>query len=167
MPVRYADLVNKLEEKKIEVHANRGTSGIDGCVSTATGYAMSTSQLNVLLIGDMSFFYDRNGLWHKYLPANLRIIVLNNHGGIIFRFIEGPSALPELEEYFETNQQLNAKQTAIDFNLEHISCKEYKILKDTLSTFFNPSEKIKLLEIETDKKTNQKIYSEFKKHIQL
>lgn len=167
MPVRYANLVNKLAGKKIEIQSNRGTSGIDGCLSTAVGYTMSTTKLNVLLIGDMSFFYDRNGLWHNYMPPNLRIVVLNNHGGIIFRFIEGPSTLPELEEYFETHQPLNAKQTATDFNLDYIYCTQRDTLQKNISSFFQLNKKAKILEIETDKKTNENIYHQFKNHITL
>ena len=55
---------------------NRGTSGIDGSVSTAVGYASCSSQINTLILGDLSFFYDSNGLWNKYLGENVRIILL-------------------------------------------------------------------------------------------
>jgi hypothetical protein len=55
-----------------------------------------------LITGDVAFFYDRNGLWHNCLPPNLRVVLLNNHGGGIFRLIDGPAGQPELEEYFET-----------------------------------------------------------------
>ena len=59
---------------------------------------MSTEEIVTLLTGDVAFFYDRNALWNNYLPANRRIILLNNHGGNIFRIIDGPGQQPELDE---------------------------------------------------------------------
>jgi hypothetical protein len=96
----------------VEVFANRGTSGIDGCTSTAVGAALQTERIVTLITGDVAFFYDRNGLWHNYLPPNLRVVLLNNHGGGIFRLIDGPAGQPELEEYFETRQPLRADRAA-------------------------------------------------------
>ena len=53
---------------------NRGTSGIDGSVSTAAGYAYSSKQATVFLTGDLSFIYDSNGLWNNYIADNLYLI---------------------------------------------------------------------------------------------
>ena len=75
-----------------EVFANRGTSGIDGCTSTAVGYALAEPDKQVVLLtGDVAFFYDRNAFWHNYPTPNLRVVLLNNHGGGIFRLIDGPA----------------------------------------------------------------------------
>lgn len=160
MPVRYANIINA--DKNIEVFSNRGTSGIDGCTSTAVGHSLTTDKLNVLLTGDMAFFYDRNALWHNYPLPNLRIIIFNNHGGGIFRLIEGPAAQPELEEYFETNQRLSAKNTASDFGMDYYLCKSDKELALALKDFFRPSETGKILEIETNKTINQKVFAQYK-----
>ena len=107
MPVRYASLVGNLAPA-VEIIVNRGTSGIDGSTSSAVGCAFTTKEVVTLITGDMAFFYDRNAFWHKYNLPNLRIIVLNNHAGGIFRLIEGPAQLPELEEFFETEHKLSA-----------------------------------------------------------
>lgn len=81
--------------------ANRGASGIDGCLSTAVGMAWAQPErIHVLIIGDLSFQYDANGLFHDDLPGNLRILILNNGGGGIFRRLPGAAAQPEREEYF-------------------------------------------------------------------
>ena len=71
----------------------------------------------VLLTGDVAFFYDRNAFWHNYPVPNLRVVLFNNHGGGIFRLIDGPRQQPELEEFFETRQLLTAENTARDFGL--------------------------------------------------
>src|SRR5690606_26742844 len=98
MPVRYANYIG-IRDRQREVVCNRGTSGIDGSNSTAIGCTFTTKDPVVLVTGDMAFFYDRNAFWHQYSLPNLRIILLNNHAGGIFRLIEGPSKQPELEEF--------------------------------------------------------------------
>lgn len=162
MSVRYANYIGLKKKQKITVWSNRGTSGIDGCLSSMVGHAMNTNKLNVLLIGDMAFFYDRNGLWHNHLPKNLRIIVLNNHGGGIFRLINGPKQLDELEEYFETRQRLNAANTARDFGIKYFIIKNIEALPAILNQFFDKNSGPSLLEIETDPKNNQQVYEDFK-----
>jgi 2-succinyl-5-enolpyruvyl-6-hydroxy-3-cyclohexene-1-carboxylate synthase len=165
MPVRYANYLGISKSKNIEVYCNRGTSGIDGVISTAFGAAISTDKIVTVITGDMAFFYDRNALWNNYTPDNLRIIILNNHGGGIFRIIDGPNKQAELDEYFETKQTLIAENTAKDYNLNYFLCKSEKDLEKNLGSFFIPSEKSGILEIETDSKTNAEIFHTFKKLI--
>ena len=120
MAVRYANILGIPRGQHIEVFANRGTSGIDGCTSTAVGAALAQPERPVaLLTGDVAFFFDRNAFWHNYPPPNLRVVLFNNHGGGIFRMIDGPRQQPELEEFFETRQTLTAENTAKDFNLRY------------------------------------------------
>lgn len=166
MPVRYANYLSMSSDfisKGICVNSNRGTSGIDGTVSTASGAAIATGKITTLITGDLAFFYDRNGLWNNFLSENLRIIILNNHGGGIFRILDGSGKLPELEKYFETVNNLNAKNTAQDFNLEYYKSDNISSLLNNLDRFFESSEKPKILEIETDSKTNADFFKEFKK----
>ena len=106
---------------KTEVFSNRGTSGIDGCLSTAVGAAQKTDKLCISIIGDVAFHYDRNALWNHYIPANLRIIVFNNGGGGIFRNLDGAKDLPELDEFMETRQGFTAENTAKDAGLSYFS----------------------------------------------
>jgi len=68
-----------------------------------------------VLLGDISFFYDINGLWNAYIKPNLKIIVLNNGGGGIFRLIDGPSDLPERETYFSTKSNRTCENMAREF----------------------------------------------------
>lgn len=163
MPVRYANYLGLTFKPKIRVWANRGTSGIDGCTSTTVGHALNSSKLQVLITGDVAFFYDRNALWHNDIPQNLRIIVLNNHGGGIFRLIDGPKQLDELETYFETHQKLNAENTARDFGMKYFSTRSMDGLPELLSLFFSMKTGAAILEIETDAKVNEKVFETFKK----
>ncbi|MGY6560027.1 MAG: 2-succinyl-5-enolpyruvyl-6-hydroxy-3-cyclohexene-1-carboxylic-acid synthase [Nitritalea sp.] len=144
MAVRYVNLCGRISA---EVYCNRGTSGIDGSSSTAVGAAFSTKDTVLLVTGDLAFFYDRNAFWHNYPMPNLRILLLNNHGGEIFRKIKGPSAQPELEEYFVTKQRLNARLLCEEFGFQYLPVQDEAALEEALTVFFKPSFKPKLIEV--------------------
>ncbi len=163
MPIRYANLIG-LPERNIQVNSNRGVSGIDGCLSTAVGAAWTTERITTLITGDLAFFYDRNGLWHSHVPANLRIIILNNHGGGIFKLIDGPTSLSaaELEAYFFTPHPLTAKNSAADFDCDYFYCQDRPTLNQQLNEFFAPRRNAAILEIDTDSTVNAAAYRQFK-----
>ncbi|GAB3883725.1 2-succinyl-5-enolpyruvyl-6-hydroxy-3-cyclohexene-1-carboxylic-acid synthase [Spirosoma agri] len=162
MPVRYANLCGVDEAQQLRVFANRGVSGIDGCLSTAVGAALMTDKLVTLLIGDVAFFYDRNALWSAPIPPNLRIVLLNNDGGHIFRIIDGPSRQPELETYFETPHGYTARNTADDARIEYTICNTLEQLQSLLPDFFAVSQRAKLLELSTDKRVNHQQFLTYK-----
>ena len=83
------------------LHANRGVAGIDGCVSTAVGDAlMNSNRLVALVTGDTAWLYDLNGLHVQPFPQNLKILVIDNAGGAIFRGLPGPRSAGLCEPYF-------------------------------------------------------------------
>ncbi|MFC6999274.1 2-succinyl-5-enolpyruvyl-6-hydroxy-3-cyclohexene-1-carboxylic-acid synthase [Rufibacter roseus] len=166
MSVRYANLIGVADKENVEVFANRGTSGIDGSTSTAVGAALSTDNLVTLLTGDMAFLYDRNALWHNYLPQNFRVVVLNNHGGGIFRMIEGPRNQPELRPFFETEQRQTAQKTAEDMGLNYLKVTDAAGLAEALNTFFDVSAGPQLLEVETSSPENYAIFDQYRKAVQ-
>ncbi|MBC3785793.1 2-succinyl-5-enolpyruvyl-6-hydroxy-3-cyclohexene-1-carboxylic-acid synthase [Spirosoma utsteinense] len=165
MPVRYANLCGIHERQHISVWGNRGVSGIDGCLSTALGAALITDQLVTVLIGDVAFFYDRNALWSAPVPPNLRIILLNNDSGHIFRIIDGPSRQPELEAYFETPHGYTAKRTAEDAGIRYQSGNTIESLRSLLPDFFQPGPTAALLELTTDKLANQQLFTRYKENV--
>ncbi|ASB49823.1 2-succinyl-5-enolpyruvyl-6-hydroxy-3-cyclohexene-1-carboxylic-acid synthase [Alkalitalea saponilacus] len=162
-PVRYAQLFNWNEEHTW--YANRGTSGIDGCVSTAAGAAFGSDKPVLLITGDLSFLYDSNGLWHKYLPESFRIIIVNNGGGGIFRFIHGPTDTEELEEFFETKHSHNCEGIARTFGLDYHSCKNADEVTEQLKTFFNPSNKPAVMEVFTPNVESGKLLKQYFKFL--
>lgn len=161
MAVRYANFIG-VENNTVEVFANRGTSGIDGSNSTAIGHAFSRDKLNILITGDMAFFYDRNAFWHNYDMGNLRIILLNNHAGGIFRVINGPDKLPELEEFFETRQKLNARLTAEELGFEYFNCDKRSKLGNYQKQFFQNDGKPKIIELESSSQENTSLLKAFR-----
>ena len=163
MAVRYANILGIPQNRQIEVFANRGTSGIDGCTSTAIGAALAQpARPVVLLTGDVAFFYDRNAFWHNYPLPNLRVVLFNNHGGGIFRIIDGPRQQPELEEFFETRQTLTAENTARDFNLRYFPVSSFAELEAALPVFFAAEAGAAILEVFTDSKTNAAFFEQYR-----
>lgn len=162
MSVRYANLVGLNSSKNIEVFCNRGTSGIEGSLSSAVGQAMMTDKIVTCVLGDVSFMYDRNALWNNYLPSNLRIVVMNNHGGNIFRMIDGPSKQPELRDYFETNQKENCDLVAKQAGIGYAICKNIDELSSDIKRLFGEQSQPFLLEIETDPVQNKEVFLKYK-----
>jgi 2-succinyl-5-enolpyruvyl-6-hydroxy-3-cyclohexene-1-carboxylate synthase len=164
MTVRYVNLLGYREQ---EIICNRGTSGIDGSNSTAVGCTFTTEDAVTLITGDMAFFYDRNAFWHNYPINNLRIILLNNHAGGIFRLIDGPASQPELEELFETRQNLNASNLAKEFGFEYHLASDEISLDYGLTNFFDKSLHPKILEIKSHSPENARILKIIKEKISL
>jgi 2-succinyl-5-enolpyruvyl-6-hydroxy-3-cyclohexene-1-carboxylate synthase len=166
MSVRYANFIGlSAKQKNIHVFSNRGTSGIDGCTSTAVGHSLTKDKPNFLLTGDLAFFYDRNAFWHNYKLPNLRIILLNNHGGIIFKMIDGPDSLPESTDYFVTRQNLNARKLCEEFGFTYLPLDNQRKIKNTLTDFFEFDGTTKILELESDIDTNKNIFAALKEKI--
>ncbi len=161
MAVRYANFIGL--KKNVEVFSNRGTSGIDGSNGTAVGAVLSQDKLVTLITGDMAFFYDRNAFWHGYDLSKLRVIVLNNNGGGIFRMIKGPQDQPDYDKLFQTNQPLSAENTSRDYNFDYQACSDLNGLNVALESFFQSSDKPKLIEVFSESKKNTDIFNEFKK----
>lgn len=148
MPIRYVTMLG-VDREGVHVFSNRGTSGIDGCVSTAIGAALLSQVPVYLLVGDVAFFYDRNGLLLANLPPNLKIVLLNNAGGTIFRMIDGPASQPELETYFETRHSHTAQRTAEDSGINYFAVETMDELQDNWQSF-NDAQGTSLLELKTD-----------------
>ncbi|HEY3430642.1 MAG TPA: 2-succinyl-5-enolpyruvyl-6-hydroxy-3-cyclohexene-1-carboxylic-acid synthase [Cyclobacteriaceae bacterium] len=166
MSVRYANMVGLNDaNKNINVFSNRGTSGIDGCTSTAVGHSFINELPNILITGDLAFFYDRNSFWHNYPLPNLRVVVLNNHGGIIFNMIDGPASLPERDEYFVTRQNLNAQKLCEEFDFDYLKLDNKRKIKNTLKSFFEFDGRTKILELESSIDLNKSIFDKLKQTI--
>ena len=156
-PIRYSNFFR--HDASVHVNSNRGASGIDGCVSTAAGAAYATKQLTICVVGDVSFFYDSNALWSDYLSPDLRIIVINNSGGNIFRLLNGPTKVDDFEKFFETKHNLNARHLAEMYDIPYYFCDHKERLEKILATFFHPHNgKPAMLEIKTDGALSAEIY---------
>tara|TARA_Y200000002_G_scaffold372046_1_gene369403 strand:- start:557 stop:1132 length:576 start_codon:yes stop_codon:yes gene_type:complete len=153
--IRYLQLFEF--DPSIALYCNRGTSGIDGSTSTAVGAAVVSKRPTLLITGDLSFFYDSNGLWNNYVPNNFKIIVINNDGGGIFRILPGNDNSKLFETFFETKHGQSAKALAEGFGLNYNTANSSEALTEILPSFFNSSKQPQLLEVFTPSKINDQI----------
>ena len=156
--VRYVQLFKHLEN--IKYNSNRGVSGIDGSSSTAAGAASTNTKKTILITGDLSFIYDQNALWNKNLPENLKIIVINNQGGGIFKIIPGPSKTPYLNEFFETSHDLNIEKISSGFGINYKKVNDIKSAKSAINEII-ASNQTEILEFFTGDVNNEKILNEY------
>ncbi len=159
--VRYAQLFPL--NKSVEVCSNRGVNGIEGSLSTAIGYASSSKKMNVILIGDLSFFYDSNALWNAYVGTNVRILVLNNQGGEIFYNLKGLKHSPEMDQFLVAEHQSSVKAWAIDQGLDYQSAHNEEDLAQALDFLLAQEDvqRARIVEVFTDKKEDIKLLQEY------
>lgn len=143
--VRYAELFRK--PRRLLTLCNRGTSGIEGSLSTALGFARQRAEeRHFIVIGDLSFFYDLNALGLPEVGSNVRVLLLNNQRGSIFQ------SLPTLEmdrlsqRYITAEHQLRAQGWAESCGWEYLSVQEASELEETMAYFVGPADRPRLLE---------------------
>ena len=126
---------------------NRGVSGIDGSVSTALGASLAYKGTTVLVTGDMSMQYDMAALSSSLLGPRLKIIVINNGGGGIFRTIGSTRNLPELEKYFSCRLNLPVRSLAEGFSLDYFMADSMTTLEKVLPSFIKADRRTAVLEL--------------------
>jgi len=159
--IRYCQLFDSI--KSISYYSNRGVSGIDGSLSTACGASIiAENKCNVVIIGDLSFFYDSNALWSNYLNENLRILLINNGGGGIFKIIDGPSKTNQLDQFFVSKHQNKAKGICDAFNINYFQASNIEEIENQMEEFYDlyDSNRPKLMEIFTPSDINDVVLRE-------
>ncbi len=159
---RYIQLFDRNDS--LVFSGNRGVSGIDGCTSTAVGAAYVSNKITTLISGDIAFLYDSNAFWNKLVKPNLKVIVINNGGGGIFRIIEGPNTTEALDEFFETTHLRNCNAIAEMYGLQYLSASDESELRQGLEELYS-RDGCFILEVFTPRLENDKILKEFFKYI--
>ena len=157
--IRYAQLIDI--HPSIEVYCNRGTSGIDGSTSTAIGAAVANEKQTVLITGDISFLYDSNALWNNYIPKNLKIVLINNGGGGIFRILPGHDETPVFNTFFETSHCLTAEHLAKMYGFEYAIASNKTTLTNGLEQMYSQNNKPYIFEIFTPTRENDAILLQY------
>ena len=161
--IRYAQLIPI--DASIEVYCNRGTSGIDGCTSTAIGAAVANEKPTVFITGDIGFLYDTNALWNDYIPKNFKIILINNGGGGIFRILPGHEETPVFNTYFETSHCHTAEHLAKMYGFNYTIASDTNTLDRALHDFYSNNDQPQLLEIFTPTRKNDSILLNYFKNL--
>ena len=162
-PARYVQLFDRV--RGLRWFSNRGTSGIDGCTSTAVGAAFATHKLTTLITGDIAFCYDSNALWNNHLSALLKVIVVDNGGGNIFRYIDGPDKDAELLPWFEAPHTRSIAQLVKSFDLPYFLANDQASLEAGLDTLYAQHDKPAVLHITTDALTSPKVLRDYFKNL--
>lgn len=120
MPIRDVDTFFRKTTKDIKVFANRGANGIDGVVSTALGLQAAKRRPAWLLIGDLSFLHDVNGLIAtRFHETDLTIVIMNNDGGGIFSYLPQATSPTHFEELFGTPTGLTFEHIAAMYDAQY------------------------------------------------
>jgi 2-succinyl-5-enolpyruvyl-6-hydroxy-3-cyclohexene-1-carboxylate synthase len=162
--IRYAQLEPARHDLKFQ--SNRGTSGIDGSLSTAVGATIVSEDPHLAILGDLSFMYDSNALWNRNFPSNLKIIVLNDKGGGIFRLLDGPDQMPFFEEFSVAGHPVALEHIAKAFGMNFLYANNDYTLEKSLDTLFATGSENALLEVDTSGSENSGIFKQFYKSIQ-
>lgn len=152
--VRYSNFFDL--DTQTQVFCNRGTSGIDGSTSTAIGSSVVQNKPAYLICGDLSFLYDSNALWNDYTPSCFKIIIINNHGGGIFRILPGDKHDDYFNTYFETQHQHTAEHLAKMYDFKYVKADSKKSLETTFPKFIENKHK-SILEIFTPTELNDQV----------
>jgi len=122
MSVRYGSLMYSWRHYDEATHySNRGVSGIDGSTSTAVGSAWISERPTLLVTGELSALYDVNGLLHRGVPPNFKMLIINNSGGQIFRVIDGPKMTQDWPKYFEHEHQWTFEHAAKHVGITYLA----------------------------------------------
>lgn len=152
LPIRHADQFARPSTRRIRVYGNRGASGIDGVTSSALGVAAAEpSTPTVLLIGDISFYHDLNGLLavKQQQLENVTIVLLNNDGGSIFRRLPIAGQEPAFTRLFLTPHGLNFEPVIRMYGLDYTQADSREQLENALAASINSCTPT-VIEIQTD-----------------
>lgn len=152
MPIRDFDYFASKCEKEITVFNNRGASGIDGITSTALGIASSSETPTLLLTGDLSFYYDINGiLAAKKYKIPLTVVLINNNGGGIFEVLPISDYGNIFNQYFIAPHDLDFAPIIKAFGGKYHLAKSWESFSEKLKSSFNQNS-FSVLEVRTDAK---------------
>lgn len=161
--VRYAQLFERPHGHRW--FSNRGTSGIDGCTSTAVGAAFATQRTTTLITGDTAFCYDNNAFWNNHLSPDLKVIVIDNGGGNIFRFIEGPDKNAELLQWFEAPHGRDIAKLVQSFDLPYHHAHDQASLEAGVDWLYSAHDRPAVLHITTDAAISPQVLRDYFKQL--
>lgn len=154
MPVRDIDTFYVNDDKRYMIYGNRGVSGIDGVVSTALGIASVASERVTLVIGDLSFYHDLNGLLASlHYGIDLTVLLINNDGGGIFSFLPQAKEKRHFEPLFGTPLGIDFYHAAKLYDANYEVVKTKRTLETALKTSYD-DKGLSIIEVQTEREEN-------------
>ncbi|HET7578654.1 MAG TPA: 2-succinyl-5-enolpyruvyl-6-hydroxy-3-cyclohexene-1-carboxylic-acid synthase [Bacillales bacterium] len=164
MPVRDLDTFFMKNDAEIRTMANRGANGIDGVVSSALGAGTAGFPL-VLVIGDLSFYHDLNGLLAAQLHGlNATIVVINNNGGGIFSFLPQAKEANHFETLFGTPTDLEFGKTVEMYGGSFSSVENWTQFRDEIKHGID-SDGLNVIEVRTNRDENTRLHRSIWDHV--
>ncbi len=155
MPIRDLDTFLINQDKKLITVGNRGANGIDGITSTALGVS-AVKKNTYLLIGDLSFIHDMNGLLSaKLYRTDITIIVVNNNGGGIFSFLPQADSVESFDKLFATPADLDISLIAKLYEAAYFVAESWQAYKEAINASAC-MRGLKIIEVKTNRELNAK-----------
>ena len=130
----------------IQCYSNVGAFGIDGGLSTLIGESITTDQLCFMITGDLAFYYDMNCLAIRHIKNNVRILLVNNNGGIEFKLQNKDNK--SIDRYIAASGHFqDARGWAETCGFKYFCAKTKNEFDSLLQTFIQKSDKPILLEM--------------------
>ena len=167
MSVRLGAIYTKSQHR----YCNRGVNGIEGSLSTAAGMSLalhceSNPKKVFCVIGDLSFFYDENALWQQQLTGNLRILLLNNYEGGIFRNLKGLEQSPSRNTLVAGSHRVSAEGICQQFGLKYSRVPTAQQLPERLESLGHvESQRPVVLEVITDAQEDETIFKNYYRNL--
>ncbi len=158
MPVRDLDTFFPGSDCAIRFLANRGANGIDGVVSSALGASAGGGGPLVLVIGDIAFYHDLNGLLiAKLQQLNATIILLNNDGGGIFSFLPQAAHPEHFEQLFGAPHGLDFRPAAELYGAAFNSVTTWAEFQAAVKEGLG-SDRLTIVEVRTERRRNVELH---------
>ncbi|HEX6385693.1 MAG TPA: thiamine pyrophosphate-dependent enzyme [Anaerolineae bacterium] len=165
LPVRHLDQFGRPQAKQLRAFANRGASGIDGNLSTGLGIGAASDGPLVLVVGDITFYHDMNGLLAlKNLGISATIVLLNNNGGGIFHRLPVSQFEPAFTRLFVTPHGLDFEPAARLYGLDYVRADDGKAFRQAFAASVS-STTPKMIEVRTDGRTDHQRRQEVVKFV--
>jgi 2-succinyl-5-enolpyruvyl-6-hydroxy-3-cyclohexene-1-carboxylate synthase len=160
MTVRDLDTFFYCTGQRIHIMGNRGANGIDGVVSSALGASAGAGQSKptILVLGDLSFFHDLNGLLAARLHRlNLTIVLINNDGGGIFSFLPQAAYPEHFEQFFGTPTGLDFRLSVQMYGGQYQKVQNWKQFRKVVKRGLH-SGGLHVIEVQTERTSNVKMH---------
>ncbi|MFB6101331.1 MAG: 2-succinyl-5-enolpyruvyl-6-hydroxy-3-cyclohexene-1-carboxylic-acid synthase [Haloplanus sp.] len=155
-PVRDADRYAAPDTASYTVLGNRGASGIDGVVSTGLGAGSATTDHLTLVVGDLAYYHDSNGLLSVLrCGVDATVVLVNNDGGGIFHRLPIESFDPPFTESFKTPHGLDFEPTADLYGLDYTAVDDRGEFRDAYAASVG-SDGTDVIHVRTDAEASQR-----------
>jgi 2-succinyl-5-enolpyruvyl-6-hydroxy-3-cyclohexene-1-carboxylate synthase len=155
----------RIDNSEIIIGANRGTSGIEGAIASATGFAVGLQAPVTAIVGDLSSLHDLNSF--ALLQRNVQpviVVIINNDGGGIFSFLPIAKSTEIFDTYFGTPHGVNFAHAAAMFGLDYYHPQTAdELIRDYQQALVDRRSAI--IEVTTDRSENLQIHQALDREI--